>query len=772
MFFVFVFSSVKGSEIQINQNFSSVSLQDENIALITDKTLSFDDITQKPFNNVLGDFASFTSDQAAWISVNVNNVLNEDVSVSLRSSKYNRISVFNASGKLLSEGGLSFPIEKRNHRVSAISQLDFTIYGNSCEKLFIKLELKNHNPIEYEPFPLTILRTKELNKQLETKNNYLFFFLGGIVLMIIYNSILYFQVHRSHYLYFVVLNVMILLFVLVQTGRVEQWFFTNYNYHERFIMIVGNLNLVAYIFFTDKLLNFQQHHPRAAQLNKIFVPVLIALNIPIAFGLFLPVFFGIGSVITLPVYGYVMYAAFKAVKRGDSTVSFFFFGNLFFFLGIIISVLMINGFLPRSFGYLTAIEVVEIGNIIQLSLFSLSMGSIIKVIEEKLRTVKSEKDLAFQTAHFKDQFLANMSHEIRTPLNGIIGMLDVFFLSHELDDKMKEQLGVVKNSSHTLLTIINDVLDLSKLQAGKMVISSQNVAIKRLVNSAQKLFEPLANEKNLDVLVFIEDHVPAFVKIDEVRVQQVINNLLSNAIKFTDSGSITLNVSIKSDQLLFRITDTGIGIPLSDQDKIFENFEQVNSSMNSGKNGTGLGLAISSKLIQLMGGEIGVESEPGKGSCFWFTIDFVVGKKDENTVNERDEKGIENGLNILLAEDKPINQKVMQLMLNKLGCSCDIAQDGNELIALYPRKKFDLLLVDVNMPGLGGIEALQLLKEQHTNIPPVIGLSASAMEGDAEKFIQLGFDDYLSKPVTFDELKAKLNKFGTLSRNYSKFLLN
>ena len=168
----------------------------------------------------------------------------------LRSSKYNQISVFNASGKLLSEGGLSFPIEKRNHRVSAISQLDFTIYGNSREKLFIKLELKNHNPIEYEPFPLTILRTKELNNQLETKNNYLFFFfLGGIVLMIIYNSILYFQVHRSHYLYFVVLNVMILLFVLVQTGRVEQWFFTNYNYHERFIMIVGNLNLVAYIFY-------------------------------------------------------------------------------------------------------------------------------------------------------------------------------------------------------------------------------------------------------------------------------------------------------------------------------------------------------------------------------------------------------------------------------------------------------------------------------------------------------------------------------------------
>ena len=131
------------------------------------------------------------------------------------------------------------------------------------------------------------------------------------------------------------------------------------------------------------------------------------------------------------------------------------------------------------------------------------------------------------------------------------------------------------------------------------------------------------------MLVFIEDHVPAFVKIDEVRVQQVINNLLSNAIKFTESGSITLNVSLKSDQLLFRITDTGIGIPLSDQDKIFENFEQVNSSMNSGKNGTGLGLAISSKLIQLMGGEIGVESEPGKGSCFWFTIDFVVGKKEK-----------------------------------------------------------------------------------------------------------------------------------------------
>jgi len=279
----------------------------------------------------------------------------------------------------------------------------------------------NKIPIEYEPYPISIHDTQKLSQQENNSNNYLLFFLGGIILMTLHNLALYFQVKKVHYLYFVLLNLMVLTFVLVQTGKIEQLTFDHYKYHERLIMIIGNLNLIVYILFSDKILNLETHFPLVYKSKNYFISLLLLLNIPLAFGLLIPVLFGIGSILALVVYNSVIYFSFRAIKRGESTVNYFFIGNIFFYLGTMISVLMINDLLPRQIGHFTSIEVVELGNMIQLSLFSLALGAIIKDVEEKLKNSEIERELAFETANFKDKFLANMSHEIRTPLNGIIG---------------------------------------------------------------------------------------------------------------------------------------------------------------------------------------------------------------------------------------------------------------------------------------------------------------------------------------------------------------
>lgn len=526
-------------------------------------------------------------------------------------------------------------------------------------------------------------------------------------------------------------------------------------------MLVGNLNLMAYILFSDKILLLEKNAPKVFRLKKGILITLSILIVPVAFGKLIPILFGIGSLTALVVYNYVIYASFKAIKRGDLNISYFFIGNLFFYIGTTLSVLMINGVLPRSIGQLTSIEVVEIGNLVQLSLFSLSLGSIIKGIERKLKNAEIAKENAFESASFKDQFLANMSHEIRTPLNGIIGMLDVYFASHQLTNKQKEQLSIVKTSSDSLLRIINDILDLSKLQAGKMNISPVNSSVENLVHSIKKLFQPLAEKKGLLLDVKIEENVPGVVLIDKNRVTQIINNLVSNAIKFTINGGVNINIKVNADNNLeISVTDTGLGIKEEDIPNIFKEFGQVEETNKKRTDGTGLGLSISSKLVKLMGGEIGVQSEIGKGSKFWFTLNFEVGESiTENTIY-KPKKEQEVKLKILVSEDKPINQKVIKLMLNKLGHESVMASNGLQCLAIYPEHEFDLIFMDIQMPEMNGVEAVKILRRDFTNLPPIIGLSANSMEGDAEKYIKQGFDDYLTKPLTMNSLVEKLNKFG------------
>ena len=390
---------------------------------------------------------------------------------------------------------------------------------------------------------------------------------------------------------------------------------------------------------------------------------------------------------------------------------------------------------------------------------------VINDITKKLKREELEKEveIARRSSKVKEQFLANMSHEIRTPLNSIIGFIDLLKKTH-LDNNQRDFLEMVDESSGLLLNLINDILDISKIEAGKLVLYPKTIDVCSIFKKAESLFKYSAKQKS-NTLGFdcnnLEKH---YIKIDETRLLQVITNLVSNAVKFTHNGSIHVKlfkIEETNGKVLFKmeVTDTGIGIAKENQAQLFDFFSQVNANLTSNIKGAGLGLAISKQLVNMMGGEIGVESEPGKGSKFWFT--FKAEKTGEKPEQEsikpsKEVETINLGITILLAEDKILNQKVVSMMLQNAGCKVEIANNGLEVLELFSENKFDIILMDIHMPDMDGITALNKLKEKYQELPPVIGLSASAMEGDAKKYINKGLDDYMAKPVKFNDLYQKI----------------
>ena len=742
--------------LTINEAFTSQKIASELTYLEADSAIKISEITKRKDFKTYNKLALQGSYKTFWVSFEIENTSNKEIKLLFGSSKFHTIEIFH-NGKSISKGGLSHPINTREINIASASQLPFVIKGNSKEKYFAKLQLNKFAPFEYAPTQISISKAKFLISDNKNSDHYLYFFLGGIILMTLYNLALYFQLRKNNYLYIVAHNVMILIFVLTQTGWIETNFINHYTHHETLILVLGNLSMITYLMLALSVLDFKKLNPKFHDFTIRFIWIWPLFLIPIFFGYQMASLI-IGSILSLIVYNLVLIHTIKAIKRKSIAAKYFLIGNIFFYVGTTFSVLMINEIIPYRIFSLNAMEFVELGNMLELTLFSLTLGALIKEMEQKLTKSTLEKKLAEETANFKDQFLANMSHEIRTPLNGVIGMLDIFSISNKLDKTQKDQINIVQNSADSLLTIINDVLDLSKLQAGKMEIHSTSVDINEFIKQTKNLYLPIASSKNIDMYINIDSNINRYIEFDSARVKQVLNNLISNAIKFTQKeGKIDINISLKDKFIKFEIQDSGVGISKEEQTRIFEDFSQISEANANRTDGTGLGLAICKKLVELMEGSIGVKSELGKGSKFFFTFkysptDSIPEVKKKNLFTAKKTKT----LNILVVEDKPVNQKVIQLMLNKIGHTVIIANNGIQALAIYPTKKFDLILMDVQMPEMDGVEATQILKEKYTDLPPIICLSANSMEGDAEKYINLGFDDYMSKPVTINIVSDKI----------------
>jgi CheY-like chemotaxis protein len=400
----------------------------------------------------------------------------------------------------------------------------------------------------------------------------------------------------------------------------------------------------------------------------------------------------------------------------------------------------------------------------------------LRLVNEAAASIRLAKEAAEENARLKNQFLVNMSHELLTPMTGILGMLR-FALEEDLSPLLREYLETAQGSAQSLLRILNDILDMAKFEAGKLVIEEKPFSPRRCLAEAVDIITPEVRRKGLDITLSLADEVPDTVVGDQMRLRQVLINLIGNAVKFTEWGKVVVRVTAgkaASDgkrQFTFAVTDTGIGIPDDKKELVFRAFSQVDASLSRMYGGTGLGLAICRKIVELMGGTISFVSEEGVGSTFSFTIPLEEARPEREALFAQESQPSKtttitgNGEmipRILLAEDDPVSRQVFGMMLKRAKYNIDIAEDGLKAIEMWGQGGYDLVLMDVQMPGLNGFEATRVIREKeregggHT---PIVAMTAHARKEDEENCLAVGMDAYISKPI---DIQKSLQVIGNI----------
>ena len=388
------------------------------------------------------------------------------------------------------------------------------------------------------------------------------------------------------------------------------------------------------------------------------------------------------------------------------------------------------------------------------------------LVRKKQEELIYAKEKAEDAARAKQQFASIMSHEIRTPLNAVIGMTNLLLMENPRENQINE-LNTLKFSAENLLLLVNDILDFSKIEAGKVVLEKIEFEPRKMIHNLKNSYQFKADEKGIFINTFIDEDIPMYLFADTTRLSQILNNLVSNAIKFTEKGIVEISLrqlphlNHQESKIRFEISDTGIGIPKEKINTIFESFSQANTDTTRKYGGSGLGLTITQKLIELHRSNIFVESEVGKGTTFYFDLILPIGHINKNVDEEQsvyEEKKFDSK-KILLVEDNPLNQIIACRFLEKWGVEVDIADNGIKALEILNNRNYDLILMDIHMPEMNGIEATKIIRTHENKLLhniPIIAITAAAMENDKEKLLSYGLNDYVSKPFNPEDLQKKL----------------
>ena len=621
-------------------------------------------------------------------------------------------------------------------------------------------------------------------------------FLSAILIISLYTMLLFFQNKMKVFFHFSMYLLSVFVFYLYILDILRDFFIADDPHLTQYSLIAALLGPVFYISFTREFLNMKQIMPKWDKMYSILTKVnLLVVVVSTMYFILTKDYYFFVDITRFSLFvnvgcGLCMIPVF--LKQKNTLVYYYLIGSCF-----MLGALVIDIFLWTSSESLGAYA--QIGYVLEIVLFSLGLGkklafmdkerekvqkSYIEQMEineqlivrqkqeledtvtERTKELQISKEEAERNARAKEEFLSVMSHEIRTPMNAIVGLTHMLPADGK-DQAFTENITTLRYSVDNLMLLINNVLDYNKISAGKVQLEQIDFDLHRIVYSVCHLFKSKADSKGLDFIIHLDENVPQLINGDPFRLSQILNNFLSNAIKFTEKGSIGLRVSLRAENessvnLRFEVTDTGVGVPLQKQAIIFDSFTQVSADVTRRFGGTGLGLAISSDLVHLMDGSVEMKSEEGSGSRFLINLTFTktnnLNGSSHDFGNYSKFKNAElSDLSVLIVDDNELNRMVLKKFTDKWLVNSDSAENGLAALQKLREKKFDIVLLDLQMPEMDGYETARAMSDNpDMQTTPIIAISADTISNVYENVIESGMDDFITKPFNPDELKSKI----------------